>query len=125
MGICPRELFEADIKPVGGHPDGVVGQLRASLRRFNVDALVEVVTGDFRSALPLRKFRFVFVDTMHEPSEIRRNAPDLPRILADGTILACHDTTSENRDELFRHFQFSETIQIKSLFIGVVKIQAA
>ena len=123
MGVCSRALFENDIEPVVGHPDGVVGQLRANLRRFNVDALVEVVTGDFRSALPLRKFHFVFADTLHEPSEIRRNAPDLQRFLADGAVLACHDTTSENRDEIFRHFQFSETIQIDSLFIGVVKIQ--
>ncbi len=122
MGICSRELFERDIKPVVGHPDGVVGQLRANLRRFNVDSIVEVVTGDFRSALPLREFRFVFADTMHEPSEIRRNAPDLQRFLADGAIFACHDTTPENRDELTKHFQFTQSIQIDSLFIGVVSV---
>ena len=124
MGACSRKLFEDDIKPVVGHPDGVVGQLRANLRRFKVDALVEVVTGDFRSGLPLPKFRFVFADTMHGPSEIRRNAPDLQRFLADGAILACHDTTSENRDEIAKHFQFRHWIQIDSLFIGVVKVQA-
>lgn len=121
MGICSRELFENDIKPVVGHPDGVVGQLRANLQHFEVDRLVQVVIGDFRSALPPRKFRFVFADTMHEPSEIRRNAPDLLRCLAEGAILACHDTTPENRDEILRHFQFAEFIQIDSLFIGIVK----
>ncbi len=124
MGICPRELFENDIKPVVEHPDGVVGQLRANLRRFNVDGLVEIRTGDFRSTLPTRRFHFVFADTMHEPSEIRRNAPALRRFLADGAILACHDTTPENRDEIIKHFQFTQSIQIDSLFIGVVKVHA-
>jgi hypothetical protein len=38
-----------------------------------------------------------------------------------GTILACHDTTPENAAELKRHFQFSETIQIETLFVGVIK----
>ncbi|MEY4916949.1 MAG: hypothetical protein RL616_862, partial [Verrucomicrobiota bacterium] len=42
---------------------------------------------------------------------------------ADGTILACHDTTPENRAELLRHFQFSETIQIATLFVGVIKLR--
>ena len=123
MGACPRELFEDKIKPVVEHPDGVVGQLRANLKRLNVDGLVQIVIGDFRSELPVRKFRFIFADTMHEPSEIRRNAPDLLKYMADGSILACHDTSAENRDELFRHFQFTETIQVESLFIGVVKLR--
>ena len=59
---------------------------------------------------------------MHEPSEIRRNAPDLLKFMTDGAILACHDTTPENRDELSRYFQFTESIQVETLFIGVVRL---
>ena len=123
MGMCSREVFENEIRPVVEHPEGVAGQLRANLKRVNVDSVVRVVTGDFKAVLPGRKFRFIFTDTMHEPSEIRRNAPDLLKLVEDGTILACHDTTSENRDELCKYFQFSESIQIATLFIGVVQLR--
>ena len=123
MGVCPRELFDNVIKPVIEHPGGVVGQLRANLKRLNVDSLVQIVTGDFRTAVPARKFRFIFTDTMHEPSEISRNAPDMLKLMTDGTILAVHDTTPENRDELCKYFQFTETIQIETLFVGVVKLK--
>jgi predicted O-methyltransferase YrrM len=123
LGFCPREMFENDIRPVVEHPDGVVGQLRANLRRFKVDGLVEVITGDFRSVLPPHRFGFIFADITHDLNEIRLNAPALRRILADGAILACHDTTPENRDEIAKHFQFTQSIQIDSLFIGVVNLQ--
>lgn len=123
MGSCSREVFEKEIRPAVEYPGGIAGQLRANLKRMNVDSVVQVVTGDFRSALPARKFRFIFTDTMHEPSEIRRNAPDLLKFVTDGTILACHDTTPENREELLKHFQFTEYIQIATLFIGVVKLK--
>ena len=121
MGICSSELFEREIKPVVAHPDGILGQLSANLRRCSVDSLVQIVTGDFRSELPVRGFRFIFADTMHEPSEIRRNAPDLLKYVTDGTILACHDTSVENREEICRFFQFAESTQVDTLFIGVVK----
>ena len=122
MGICSRELFENEIKPVVSHPDGILGQLRANLHRCGVDSLVQIITGDFRSELPVRSFRFIFADTMHEPSEIRRNAPDMRKYVTDGTILACHDTSPENRTEISRYFQFTESIQVDTLFIGVVKL---
>ncbi|MDR3458635.1 MAG: class I SAM-dependent methyltransferase [Verrucomicrobiae bacterium] len=123
MGACSPEVYENEIKPVVEHPEGVAGQLRANLKRVNVDSVVQIVTGDFKTALPVRKFRFIFTDTMHEPSEIRRNAPNLLKLVEDGTILACHDTTPENREELGNYFQFSESIQIKTLFIGVIKLR--
>ena len=122
MGICSKELFENKIKPVVEHPDGIVGQLHANLKRLNAETLVQIVPGDFRTKLAERKFRFIFADTMHEPSEIRRNAPDLLKFMTDGAILACHDTTPENRDELSRYFQFTESIQVETLFIGVVRL---
>ena len=123
MGACSRELFENEIRPRVEHPGGIVGQLRANLKRMQVDSLVQIITGDFKNTLPARKFRFIFTDTMHDPLEIRRNAPELLKFLTDGTILACHDTTPENRAELAKYFQFTETIQVATLFVGVVKLK--
>jgi predicted O-methyltransferase YrrM len=123
MGACSRKIYEDEIRPVVAHPDGVVGQLRANLRRMGVEPLVQIVTGDFKSVLPAQKYRFIFCDTLHDPTEIRANASALLKLVTDGTILACHDTTPENRAELLRHFQFSETIQIATLFVGVIKLR--
>jgi predicted O-methyltransferase YrrM len=123
MGACDRKLYDEEIRPVVEHPDGVVGQLRANLRRLGVEPLVQIVTGDFKSVLPAQKYRFIFCDTLHDATEIRQNASALLNLVADGTILACHDTSPENRAELMRHFEFKEFIQIASLFIGVIKLR--
>ncbi len=118
-GGTPVEDWEEDNGPVVAHPEGVIGQLEANLRRCCVEELVQVVEGDFRH-LPLHgPFAFIFTDTMHTPDEVHRNGQRLAELLAPGGVLACHDTTPENRAALGEFFDFDAETQVDSLFVGV------
>jgi hypothetical protein len=117
MGLCSCEVFENEIKPVVGHPDGVGGLLQKNLARAGVSALVRVSLGDFRH-LDARTYRCVFCDALHDETEIRRNAPELRRFLAPGAILACHDTTAVNEQLLREYFAFGDAFRADSLFVG-------
>ena len=119
MGPCTVEVFERDIKPVVGHPDGLGGQLLENLRRCGADKLVRVVFGDFRN-LESKSYGLVFCDAMHTETEILRNAPDLRRNLTAGSILSCHDTTDENAHLLHQLFAFGDTFRVDSLFVGEI-----
>jgi hypothetical protein len=123
VGGTPEEDWEANIAPVVRRPGGVIGQLRDNLTRCGVDRLVVVQEGDFRHLgveHPSGPFGLIFIDAMHTPEEVDRNAPRLAELLGPGSVLACHDTTPENRSELGLHFQFSDELQVDSLFVGVV-----
>lgn len=119
MGVCSLELFERDIKPVLDHPQGLLGQLKSNLARMDVRELVEVFVGDFRSS-PDKIYAFVFTDSMHDENEINRNAPDLKRFTAAGSILACHDSNEENERCLRKYFNFTYAFTVASLFVGEV-----
>jgi hypothetical protein len=119
MGRCSRESFEREIRPVVASPKGVIGQLTDNLRQAKVDHLVQVSGGDFHN-LETRSYRFVFADAMHDAAEIRRNAPEFCRFLAQGSILACHDTTAENERLLREYFSFTMDLRADSLFVGQI-----
>jgi hypothetical protein len=119
MGVCSLELFERDIKPVLGHPQGLLGQLKSNLARMDVDELVEVFVGDFRNSAD-ETYGFLFTDSMHDENEINRNAPDLKRFIGPGSILACHDSNETNERCLSQYIEFSYSFTVGSLFVGEV-----
>lgn len=119
MGVCIREAFENEIKPVVGHPKTLVGLMKENLVKFGVADLVEVHVGDFRES-PDAVYRLLFTDSMHDEKEIRRNAPDLRRFLRPGSILACHDTTEENEQLLRELFEFGYAFKVDTLFVGEI-----
>lgn len=117
--IAPR-YFDTEFRPVLESAGGVVGRLEANLTAHGVRGMVdEIVTGDFRQVLTGR-WGGIFCDAVHDVEEIRRNAPTLVKLLASGGVLACHDTTAENRVELDRWFTFTDTVQVDSLLVGAV-----
>lgn len=120
LGGSPEADYEANMAPVVEHPDGVIGKLRENIINADVAPLVQIVEGDFRFVPFDGRFLLIFSDAMHGPDEIRRNAPRLAELLAPGGILACHDTTPENREVLGEFFTFRDEVQIDSLFIGLV-----
>ena len=118
-GVGPG--WDTEIAPVINGPGGVLGALTANLAAAGVADLVEVLTGDFRAIdLPHDSYGLVFADVMHDEVEITRNAEHLTRLVRPGGLLACHDTTPENRELLERWFRFSATAQVDSLFVGAV-----
>lgn len=113
--------WEREIEPVVTSPGGVLGRLTANLAAAGVDHLVRVAVGDFRSiGLHHERFGFIFADVMHDEAEITRNVEHLARLLAPGALLACHDTTPANRELLVDRFDFTDEIQVESLFVGRV-----
>lgn len=120
LGGTDFDDYVANIHPVVSAPGGVVGELLANLTAVGVADLVKVVAGDVHEvALGRRAYRVVFTDTMHTPDEVVRNAPRLAELLAPGGVLACHDTTPENRAALGEFFDFDAEAQVDSLFVGV------
>lgn len=118
MGTAPRELYERDIEPMV--VQGIIRQLRANLEAFGVADVVTVFHGDFRESPP-RTYGLVFTDAMHDELEIRRNARDLQRFLGPGSILACHDTTIENRRLLQTYFRVGYAFFADSLFVADIE----
>jgi predicted O-methyltransferase YrrM len=90
FGKCSEDEFKKSIAPIVSIPGGPVTLLRKHLTRCGLDNLVSIHVGDFRN-LPLRKYRFVFCDALHDQNEITHNAAELDRFLAPGSVLACHD----------------------------------
>ena len=123
LGVGPA--WDAEIAPVVTAPGGILGQLTANLATAGVADVVEVLTGDFRAIdLPHDSYGLVFADVMHDEVEITSNAEHLARLVRPGGLLACHDTTPENRELLRRWFRFSDTAQVDSLFVGRVRATA-
>ena len=98
MGTCTLQEFEEEIKPVITAPGRVIGELKRNLTRFQLDKLVEIREGSFADVED-RGFRFLFVDSMHTPEEIARNAPHVKRHLRPGVVLACHDLNCHPENE--------------------------
>jgi hypothetical protein len=118
-GVCSLELFERDIKPFVSQPGGIIGMLNKNLTDLQLQDYVQIVEGDFRR-VPKLNYRFIFSDTMHDTHEILNNAPSIRELVSSGTILACHDTTSENEKTLRQCIDFNKTFIIDSLFVGEV-----
>lgn len=72
---------------------------REQLRRHGLDSLVTFASGDFHQ-LTGDPFSFIFADCLHDTDEIRRNAPDILRLLGVDGTLAVHDATPGNRATL-------------------------
>ncbi len=121
MGSCTFEEYEQEIRPIITCPGGVIGQLKRNLIRLRLDSLVDLREGHF-GAVEDRGFRFIFVDAMHSPDEIERNAGDLNRYLRPGVILACHDLHChpENEVTLRRVFRYGHTFAIDTTFVGEI-----
>lgn len=119
FGVCPRELFEREMKPVLLSPGGVMGILKENLACYGLIEMVRIFEGDFRNA-PNLGYKFIFSDTMHDPQEISFNAPALQMFISPGTVLACHDINATNEKSLRQHLKFGFTFNIDSLFVGEV-----
>lgn len=72
---------------------------RRMLERHGLAQMVRLISGDFREVISDR-YDLVFADCLHDADEIRRNAPGIVPLLADGGILAVHDATPANRKAL-------------------------
>jgi hypothetical protein len=121
MGSCSLREYEEEVLPVISSPDGVLGTLRRNLKRHRLDHLVDVREGQFET-ITERDFRFVFIDAMHSPNEIRRNATKLQPFLRPGSILWCHDLRChpDNEAELRSAFRFGHTITFDQSLIGEI-----
>jgi hypothetical protein len=121
MGSCTLQEFEDEIKPVITAEGGVIGALRRNLARLRLDSFVDIREGHF-SAVEDNKFRFLFVDAMHTPVEIERNAAYLTKYLRPGVVLACHDLHCHpgNEATLRRVFNYGHTLSVDSTFVGEI-----
>lgn len=120
MGIASLELYERDVKPFVSNSKGVIGLLKENLAASGVQDVVSIFVGDFRESTP-KPYRLVFSDAMHDEPEITRNARDLYPYLAEGSILACHDTTAQNEELLKKYFRFRYSFLVDSLFVGEIE----
>jgi hypothetical protein len=121
-GLAPRELFEAEIKPVITSPGGVIGTLKRNLDRLGLSRHVEIHEGSFEQVAPRLPYKFIFADVLHDPDEIELNAPLLRDFLESGMILACHDVAMDPRNEasLRKHLPIGESFVVDSLLVGEV-----
>lgn len=121
MGSCSLREYEEEVKPVIMAPGGVLGTLGRNLERHRLDHLVEIREGSF-DTIAERGFRFIFIDAMHSPDEIARNAPKLEPFLRPGTILWCHDLRChpDNETVLRRSFRYGHTITFDQTMIGEI-----
>ncbi len=121
MGSCTLADYTEEIEPILKRPGGVIGTLRKNLDRMGVADLVEVYEGHF-SGVPKHNYRFLFVDAMHEPNEIARNAPYLQPLLIPGVVLACHDLKChpDNETTLRQTFRYGHTLSFDQLFLGEI-----
>ncbi|MFZ4431579.1 MAG: class I SAM-dependent methyltransferase [Microthrixaceae bacterium] len=120
LGASPKEEWQW-MEAVVSSPGGVIGKLHANLARAGVASLVAVVAGDFHTAALNGPYGFIFADVMHTPDEIHRNAPRFAELAARNTLLACHDSTPENREALGDHFTFSDETTVDTLFAGIIE----
>jgi hypothetical protein len=121
MGTCTVREFEDEIKPVITSPGRVIGELKRNLSRLRLDQFVEIREGSF-AGVDEKGFRFLFVDSMHTPEEIERNAPYVKRHLRPGVVLACHDLQChpDNENALRRAFNYGHTFAVDATFVGEI-----
>jgi len=121
-GTSSETEFETDIKPVLASPGGVLGTLSRTLTSLDLNALVEVIEGDFEQVAPRLAYSFVFCDAMHDPDEIAKNGPALRNFVRPGSILACHDVTRhpDNEMRVRAHIPLINAVVCDSLLIGEV-----
>ena len=121
MGTCTLREFEDEIRPVITRPGRVIGELKRNLSRFQLADLVDVREGSF-AEVEDNGFRFLFVDSMHTPEEIERNAPYLKRHLRPGVVMACHDLNChpDNEKILRRSFSYGHTFVVDTTFVGEI-----
>ena len=121
MGTCTLQVFEDEVRPVITGPGRVIGELNRNLARLQLDQFVEIREGSFANVED-KGFRFLFVDSMHTPEEIARNAPHLQRHLRPGVILACHDLNChpDNESALRETFNYGHTFTVDATFVGEI-----
>lgn len=121
MGSCSMREYKEEVEPVITSPAGVLGTLRRNLRRHGLEKFVNIHEGSY-SDLPEQRFGFIFVDAMHTPTEIARNAALLEPFLSAGTLLICHDLKChpDNERTLRRSFSYGHTIALDQMFIGEI-----
>jgi hypothetical protein len=121
MGTCTLQEFEDEVRPVVTGPGRVIGELNRNLARLQLDQFVEIREGSFANVED-KGFRFLFVDSMHTPEEIARNASHLQRHLRPGVILACHDLNChpDNESALRETFNYGHTLTVDTTLVGEI-----
>ena len=119
-GKTTTEIYEAIVRPAISFPGGIVGKLKETLIEHKVDHLVRIVTGDVTDVLPVESYGLIFSDISHTPFEIGIMVKALEPVLRPGVILACHDTTPQNRTALESLLNYEWTEMCGSLHIGLI-----
>lgn len=120
MGLVTREDYEQGILSILVRPGGLRGGFEKNLRDAGLWEKIQLHEADFRSLKIASPCAMVFCDAMHDENEIRRNSPDLVRLLAPGSILCCHDTSPSNARMIREYFKFEAETQIDSILVGTI-----
>lgn len=120
MGVGDAADYERTMLPMLRRPGGLRSGFEQNLRQARVWEHIHLHVGDFRTLPADARYDLVFCDAMHDELEIRRNAPDLARLLAPGAVLCCHDSNEANIALLRRYFVFADTVLADSLLVGRV-----
>jgi predicted O-methyltransferase YrrM len=119
-GHTTAEIYEEIVLPAISFPGGLVGKLKQTLSDHNLTHLADIVVGDVAEVLPVNHYGLIFSDISHTPYEIEKMVAGMAPVIQAGTILACHDTTPQNRKALEGAINYEWTEMCGSLHIGLI-----